>query len=444
MLELSVAQRIEALLDHLSLDKVHLGACMSADWGGVIESLPDRIATLTVVAPHLNKGVPEATATFTTPTMVIAGDEGPTAARARALTEVFPNGEFVGLSGYTSAIWADTVADRINEVKSSLIEFLRRAEVAAGGTLEPARLQASDGTHEGLRYRIEGQGPPLLLLPLSMSPSQWDPLIEQLKDSFCVIGLGGALLGAVALLEGRAASGYGELVTSVLSAARLGPEQVSLEVGCGSGALSRLLLAQSDPTSRAVATDLNPYFLMEAQALADDAQMMSRVRFEKANAEHLPHGDDSFDTAMSCTVMEEGDAGQMLSELVRVTKPGGRIVILTRALDVDWWINIGLSQDLRRRLNAHGPNTGSGVGAKGCADSGIYHRVLNAGVNPLLMGPQFANYRDGERREDVLARLVSALSGEEKEAFHKAVDVARSDGTLIVAEPFHCVVGEVR
>ena len=121
MIGLSAAQRIEAFLDHLSLGTVHIGACMSADWGGVIELMGDRVATLTVVAPHLNKGVPEAARAFTRPTMVVAGDEGAPAQRARALAETFPNGEFLGLAGYTSPIWADTVADRVEEVTSSLI-----------------------------------------------------------------------------------------------------------------------------------------------------------------------------------------------------------------------------------------------------------------------------------------------------------------------------------
>ena len=193
-----------------------------------------------------------------------------------------------------------------------------------------------------------------------------------------------------------------------------------------------------------VATDLNPYLLTEAATLAHAEGMGERIRFEQTDAEQLRYRDNEFDIAISCTVMEEGDADRMLTELARVTKPGGRIVIVTRAIDVDWWVNIELPEDLKRKLHAYGPKTGAGVGAKGCADGGIYLRVMHAGVKPVEMGPRFAAYRDGGRLEDVLARLASALSSSEKKAFQRAVSAAKDDGTLLVAEPFHCVVGEVQ
>ena len=165
MLDEPAAQRIRAVLDHLSLDRVHVGACMSADWGGLTESATDRIATLTIVAPHLNKGVPAGASTFVPPTLVIAGGDGRSAGRARSLAAAFPNGEFVALPGYESPIWADTVADRLEEVKSALVDFLTRADAKRGGPLATVTPTTAAGECEGLRYRIRGKGPPLLLLP---------------------------------------------------------------------------------------------------------------------------------------------------------------------------------------------------------------------------------------------------------------------------------------
>jgi SAM-dependent methyltransferase len=437
----TVAERIDALLDHLSLERVHVGACMSADWGGLVGPLKGRVSTLALVAPHLNKGVPQDVGAFERPTIVIAGDEGPPAERARALASKFPRAAFVGLAGYTSPIWADTVADRLDDVRSALLDHWSRADATDNPPI--ASLGAIEGVLEGLRYRIEGEGPPLLLLPLSLSPSQWNPLVEHLRDRFCVITLGGANLGAVALLEGRSKSGYGEVVATVLDAANLGSEAVALEVGCGSGALSRGLLARSDPSSQIVATDLNPYLLSEARALADAEGVLSRIRFEEADGTQLQYSDNEFDLTFSSTVLEEAPADQMLSELVRVTKQGGRIVAITRAIDVDWWVNLDVPEALRRTLNANGPKTGAGVGTDGCADASLYTRAQRAGIKPLRMGPQFASYREGERLEDVLPRLGSTLSGDDRDAFNRALDDGRSNGTLMVCEPFHCLVGEV-
>ena len=39
---------------------------------------------------------------------------------------------------------------------------------------------------------------------------------------------------------------------------------------------------------------------------------------------------DSFDVTVSFTVMQEVDADHMMSELVRVTRPGGRIRVVIR------------------------------------------------------------------------------------------------------------------
>ena len=167
------------------------------------------------------------------------------------------------------------------------------------------------------------------------------------------------------------------------------------------------------------------------------------MRFEEADAENLPYGDDEFDVAISCTVLEEGNAEQMLVELVRVTKRGGRIALVTRAIDVDWWVGLSLAEDLRRKLNANASKTGAGVGAHGCADASLYRRARDAGVKPIRMGPQFAAYRDGKRLEDVLARLASMLDESEYGRFAQSVEADRANGSLLVCEPFHCLVGEV-
>jgi hypothetical protein len=115
-------------------------------------------------------------------------------------------------------------------------------------------------------------------------------------------------------------------------------------------------------------------------------------------------------------------------------------LIVVRATDVDWWVNIPLSPDRQREVNSLGPKVGAGVGPGGCADASLYQRIAAAGLRPNLMGPRFAFYRDGERMSDVLERLGAAFPAEAKLDFQKARDEAQEAGTICVGEPFHCAV----
>ena len=437
--ESSPANRIKALLHQLELERVHVAACMSSDWGELVTKHVGCIHSLTVVAPHLNKGIPDGLNAFQSPAMVIAGDQGAPARRAHDLAARFGNGELFELSDYSSPMWADTIADRTADVAEALCDFLARAE--SEHALSTVALPQGEGEVAGINYRIRGAGRPLVLLPLSMAPSQWKPLVSRLSDRYCTITLSGAHLGAISLLEARGSSGYGQLVAQVMDQAKLTSGEAILEVGCGSGALVRALAKRTGERNPIVATDINQYLLYEAQALAAKDGLGETITFEEANAEALSYPDANFDVAISCTVLEEGQADRMLSELARVTKSEGRVVVMTRAIDVHWWVNLPVPDELRSKLNTLGPSTGAGVGDDGCADASLYLRLLRVGLIPLMMGPQFAIYKEGERLDGVLDRLLSLLSKSDAIVCRDAVRQAKTDGTVFVAEPFHCAVG---
>lgn len=89
-----------------------------------------------------------------------------------------------------------------------------------------------------------------------------------------------------------------------------------LEVGCGRGHLLHLLQRQG---ARAVGVDANP------QAVAQGATTGMQV----ADATALPFDDASFDALVSVHTIEhlpQLDAG--LAEMVRVVRPGGRLLLI--------------------------------------------------------------------------------------------------------------------
>jgi len=433
--EPTIGERLTALLNHLGIERCHVAGCMSGDWGGLIATPGFDIATLTLMCPMLNEGMPDGLDRLQAPTLIVSGDWGAPAARAERLAKAVPSSSLLTLTGYASPIWADPLSDRTEEIYPKLAALLDQ------GALADAGLPAQSGDVAGLAYDIQGAGPPLLLLPLALAPSQWQPILDRLRDRFCTISVTGPMLGMVALLEARGRSGYGQIVANLTDRTALQPGETVLEAGCGSGFLARALADRTNRANPITATDLNRFLLDEATALAQRAGLDEVLQFEEANAEAMPFADNTYDMAYCCTVMEEGNADRMLSELVRVTKPGGRVAVMTRAVDMDWWANLDLPEALHRKLNALGPKTGSGASQGGVADGSLYRRMTDAGLVDIQKFPQLAIYEEGDRLDSVIVRLTSMLSGDEAAACRAAVAAARADGTLFVAEPFHSAVG---
>jgi hypothetical protein len=138
--------------------------------------------------------------------------------------------------------------------------------------------------------------------------------------------------------------------------------------------------------------------------------------------------------------MEEGDADRMLSELVRVTRPGGRIAAIVRSLDMPWCINAALSPSVRAKVDAPGKGD---VAASGCADASLYQRFRRAGLVGLTCFSQSASVDASHvSRIAVLKRMILAgLTEKERAECESAVAEAEADGTFFIATPHHCAVG---
>ena len=111
--------------------------------------------------------------------------------------------------------------------------------------------------------------------------------------------------------------------------ARLGPDEVALDVGVGTGDLAFELLAASAASSRVVGVDLSERMLELVRARASATAFGSRFEAHAADAQALPFEDASFDRVIAgFTVRNFGDLGAGLREMRRVLRHGGRAVIL--------------------------------------------------------------------------------------------------------------------
>ena len=105
----------------------------------------------------------------------------------------------------------------------------------------------------------------------------------------------------------------------------------ALDVATGTGDLALELARRAGPEGVVIGVDFSERMLELARAKASLVQSpgSSRLRFEPGNALELPYPDDQFDAATvgfgarNFASLERG-----LREMVRVVRPGGRVVVL--------------------------------------------------------------------------------------------------------------------
>ena len=102
----------------------------------------------------------------------------------------------------------------------------------------------------------------------------------------------------------------------------VGKGELVLDVGCGTGNLTRALLERLSEDGRVVAVDISPRMVEVAKRKVADARVVWRV----ADARSLPLPDASCDRVICYSVwphFEEREA--VAAELRRVLRPGGRL-----------------------------------------------------------------------------------------------------------------------
>jgi ubiquinone/menaquinone biosynthesis C-methylase UbiE len=166
------------------------------------------------------------------------------------------------------------------------------------------------------------------------------------------------------------------------------------------------------------------------------------MTFREGRAEAIPLAAESVDVALSFTVMEEGDADRMLAELVRVTRPGGRVAAIVRSLDLPSWANLPISAALRVKVDRPGL-IGAGVASNGCADASLYRRFHGAGLTRLTCFPQLVAATPAEvsRMTTFQQQILAMLTAEEAAEWRSAVSQAEAAGTFFIATGHHCAVG---
>ena len=136
---------------------------------------------------------------------------------------------------------------------------------------------------------------------------------------------------------------------AALVAGWLGPartQERALDSGCGAGALA---IALAPLVGEVVGVDASTELLQEARRLAPQ-----NVTFVEGDVTALPFPDASFEVAGSMRVLHHVRRPELaISELVRVVRPGGRVLVVDQLGDVDPLVAMQVDRFERARDPSH-------------------------------------------------------------------------------------------
>jgi demethylmenaquinone methyltransferase / 2-methoxy-6-polyprenyl-1,4-benzoquinol methylase len=105
--------------------------------------------------------------------------------------------------------------------------------------------------------------------------------------------------------------------------AMLAPGGRALDVACGTGDLAIELSRRVGPSGEVIGSDFSEEMLARAREKAPE------LRWEWGNALELPYDDGAFDAStVGFGARNFSDLDRGLSEMARVVRPGGRVVVL--------------------------------------------------------------------------------------------------------------------
>ena len=111
----------------------------------------------------------------------------------------------------------------------------------------------------------------------------------------------------------------------------LRPAARLLDVGCGCGDDLRELATRIGPHGWAAGIDRSRSMIAESHKRCDETDLL--IRLAVADAESIPFGSDCFDICRADRVLQHlPNPERALQEMVRVVKPGGRVLVVDR----DW------------------------------------------------------------------------------------------------------------
>ncbi len=116
---------------------------------------------------------------------------------------------------------------------------------------------------------------------------------------------------------------------SIIAALQLAPGSRGLDIGCGIGLQTPLLVEATGPDGRVTGLDISAELLAYARNRIKPQAHADRIAFQEGDMMSLPFPDDIFDWVWSvdCVGYPAGDLLPVLKEIMRVVRRGGTVAI---------------------------------------------------------------------------------------------------------------------
>ena len=218
-----------------------------------------------------------------------------------------------------------------------------------------------------------------------------------------------------------------------------------LDVGCGPGADTILLAERVGAAGKVVGVDYDREMVARARSVAEAGGVSGRVIHVCADASRLPLASNLFDACRSERLFQHLPHPELaLNEMVRVTRPGGRVVVMDT--DHGTWSVDTPERDIERRITRFKADH---FGYNGYAGRQLYGLFRQAGLQDVtceIISGYFTNYelvRLMFMLDEVEPAAVKAdvITAEELVRWRASLEAAAANGTFFCSESMVLAVG---
>jgi ubiquinone/menaquinone biosynthesis C-methylase UbiE len=126
---------------------------------------------------------------------------------------------------------------------------------------------------------------------------------------------------------------------SVVKATELDSNGTAVDVGCGTGFLTKQLATHTQGRCKIIGVDLSPSMLEVAKENVAKLGLLESVEFRVGDAENLPVEDDVADAVVGNMVLHHCPTPKRaIAEMTRVVRPGGKVVFADLENHKEEWL----------------------------------------------------------------------------------------------------------